>query len=183
VGSHIDSFFPRSVPQDPEIVLRRLNEVFGALQPEISAIRAWRRLSHESGDWWTVLVEAEPDQPMSVEGEGPCGFIIRVYAGTVCFTNCDKFGLIAYPEYGIAQPLRHVFRSVASALGAPGPFAVASGGYGETDRACDLAYYEAAPFERVCDRLEEDNGPPVRSWEDLEAGRGTWYLGGQVNST
>jgi hypothetical protein len=175
--SHIDGFFPRTVQQDPDIVRQRLNELFTALHQDVAAIRAYGRFSQGLKDWFVCLVQSGPDRPMEIEGEGPYGFGINVYDRTVRFTSAERFGAIAYPEFGIAQPLRRVFRRVASALGTPGPFAVVSAGYGETDKACDRAYYQGATLEQVCECLEEINGPPVRSWEGLEAGQRAWYLG------
>ena len=56
-----------------------------------------------------------------------------------------------------------------------GKLAVAAGGFGDTDRAGDLAM-AGAGFPEVCGSLAAIIGPPARSWEALEAGSGGWYL-------
>ena len=80
-----------------------------------------------------------------------------------------------HPDLGIHLALRKVFEGVAAAFGARGRLAVAAGGFGDTDKAGEIAI-SAADFAQVCACLEAVIGTPARSWESLEAGTGAWFL-------
>jgi len=172
VGSHIDAYFPHSVERSPEAVGRRLAEAFGDRHDDLAIIRERGRFSSGRGDWWLFL-----DEDGTVRGEGPSGFLIAVYPCVAEFTSLERFGAVERAEQGIHGALRRVFEAVAAAFGAGGRLAVASGGYGDTDRARDLAA-AGRGFAEVCDCLPAVAGTPARSWEALEAGDAGWYLAG-----
>jgi hypothetical protein len=170
LGTHIDGYFPRTVERCAETIRTRLSEVFAGMTGDLMAIRNGGRFSATSRDWYVV----EGDE-RNIWGEGPSGFSINVYPRVVEFTCIERFGAIAGPEYGIPEALRRVFAAVAAGLGEGRPLAVAAGGFGDTDRAGDLAC-DGAAFTEVCASLEAVIGPPARRWKDLEAGTGDWYL-------
>ena len=170
MGTHIDGFFPYTVERSQEIVRLRLDAVFRDLTNEINAIRERGQFSSDSGGgWWLVN-----DQNF-INGEGPSGFCISVYPAVVQFTSVERFGAIECPDTGIHTALRRVFEAVAAGFGSPGQLAVAAGGFGDTDKAGDLAL-SGAGFIEVCACLEAVIGPPAWSWEGLQSGSGFWYL-------
>jgi hypothetical protein len=95
------------------------------------------------------------------------------------FTSLERFGAIERPDQGVHAALRRVFEAAASGFAAGGWLAVAAGGFGDTDRAGDLAL-AGAGFAEVCKCLEAVIGPPARSRGALEAGLGGWYLAPQT---
>jgi hypothetical protein len=172
VGSHIEAYFPHTVARSPEAVRKRLAQVFGDRQDDLTVIRERGRFSSGSGDWRLAV-----DEDGTVRGEGPSGFLITVYPAVIEFTSLERFGAVERPEQGIHAALRRVFEGVAAAFGAGGRLAVAAGGYGDTDRARDLAA-AGREFAEVCECLAHVAGVPARSWEALETGPAGWYLGG-----
>ena len=172
MGTHIDSFFPRTAEQSLEAVRARLDRAFSGLGDDLAAIRDRGRFSQDQGDWFLWNDEE------AIEGEGPGGFCIRVYSQLVMLTSVERFGAITHPDQGIHLALRRVIEVVSEELGGHGLLAVAAGGFGDTDEAGDLAL-SGAGFPEVCDCLQRVIGPPARSWEALQAGLGEWYLGAQ----
>jgi hypothetical protein len=173
VGSHIEVYFPHTVERASTAVRGRLANAFSDRQDDLALIQARGRFSADRADWRLFV-----DEDGTVLGEGPSGFQINVYPLVVEFTSSERFGAVERGEQGIQAALRRVFESVATAFGARGRLAVASGGYGDTDRARDLAV-AGHGFKEVCACLVSIAGDPARSWEALEAGAGGWYLAGQ----
>jgi hypothetical protein len=171
VGSHIEAYFPHAAEQSPDAVRERLAVALCDLQDTLALIRERGRFSSGCGDWLLWVDEAG-----NVHGKGPNGFLITVYPAVVEFTSLERSGAVERADQGIHLALRRVFESVAAAFGAGGRLAVASGGYGDTDRARDLAA-AGRGFKEVCDCLASVAGAPARSWEALEAGPAAWYLG------
>lgn len=156
IGTHIDAFFPHSVDPSPAGVRERLAAAFGDLKEDLDAIRERGRFSANCGEWWLVVEDG------IVNGEGPSGFSILVYPAVVEFTSMERFGAVEQPDLGIHLALRKVFEAVATTFGACGRLAVAAGGFGDTDKAGELAI-GGASFEQVCRCLEVVIGPPARS--------------------
>jgi hypothetical protein len=173
IGTHIDAFFPHSVEPSPEAVRKRVVAAFGNLKEDLEAIRVQGRFSPCCGEWWLVSEDG------IVSGEGPSGFFITVYPSVVEFTSVERFGAVEQPDLGIHFALRRVFEAVAFEFGARGRLAVVAGGFGDTDKAGQLAI-GGAGFAEVCGCLEVVIGAPARSWEALETGAGAWYLSGQA---
>ena len=169
MGSHIDAFFPHAVARSANAVRARLDAAVSELWPELALIRERERFSPGSGDWSLWSDEG------TITGEGPSGLSISVHSTVAELTSVEHFGAVQWPDQGIHGALRRVFEGVAAAFGAAGRLAVASGGYGGTDRAADLAL-AGAGFAEVCGCLEAVAGPPARSWAVLEAGKCGWYL-------
>ena len=169
VGTHIDCFFPHAVERTLEAVRARLDAAVSKLGDELAAIRNRGRFS-AAGEGWSLW-----EDEGTITGEGPSGLSISVYPAVAEFTSVERFGAVERPDQGIHTALRRVFEAVAAGFGAGGRLAVAAGGFGDTDRAGDLAL-AGAGFAEVCECLESAIGPPARSWEALEAGAGSWYL-------
>jgi hypothetical protein len=169
IGTHISAFFLHSVEPSAEAVRERLIRTFGDLKQDLDAIRERGRFSTGCADWWLI------EDDGIVSGEGPSGFSIAVYRDVVEFTSLERFGAIEQPALGIHMQLRRVFEVVAAAFGARGRLAVVAGGFGDTDKAGELAI-GGAGFADVCGGLQLAIGIPARSWEELEAGEGAWYL-------
>lgn len=169
MGSHIDAFFPHAVERSPEAVRAKLDAALSGLEADLALIRDLGRFSVGGGGWSLWSDEG------TVTGEGPSGFRIRVYPAVVELTSLERFGAVERPDQGIHAALRRVFEAVAAAFGGGDRLAVASGGYGDTDRAADLAL-AGAGFAEVCVCLEAVAGSPARSWAVLEVGERGWYL-------
>jgi hypothetical protein len=170
MGTHIDGFFPHAIERSPDFVRTRLAVTLGGLGDDLAIIRERGRSSAGGGDWSLLR-----DDDGTVFGEGPSGFSIWAYPMVVEFTSVERFGAIQHRDQGIQDALRRVFEAVAAGFGGVGWFAVAAGGFGDTDEAGDLAL-AGARFVEICACLTAKVGPPVRSWEALEAGRGQWFL-------
>lgn len=169
MGTSIKAYFPHGTEQSPEAVRERLAVALSDQQIALALIRERGRFSTHRGDWRLWVKESG-----SVCGEGPNGFLINVYSAVVEFTSLERFGAVALADQGVHVALRQVFQSVAAAFSAD-RLAVAAGGYGDTDRASDLAA-AGSGFKELCESLERVVGPPARSWEALEAGAARWYL-------
>lgn len=169
MGTVTNGFFPHSVERLPEAIRARLENALGGLSDEMDAISNHGRFSAGEEGWSFWCEEG------TVTGEGPCGFSISVYVGVVRLTSVERFGAIERPDQGIHVALRTAFETVAAAFGGSGLLAVAAGGFGDTDRADDIAL-AGGKFADVCKCLEGAIGPPARSWSELEAGEGNWYL-------
>ena len=176
MGTHIESYFPRAVEPTLGAVLAQLSQVFTQLEPDLAAIRQRGGFSQGTAPWSLFQTDT------GIDGEGPCGFSILVFPQVVEFTSIERFGTLESREHGIHESLRRVFEVVAASLGSSGEFAVAAGGFGDTDHACALAA-DGASFGEVRDRLEARLGPPARSWRELETGPGLWLLRGPTLST
>jgi hypothetical protein len=176
MGTHIDAFFPHCIELSPVVVQEWLAALFGGLQDDLATIRERGRFSPGAGDWWIV---ADGD---TLYGEGSSGFSIRVYSAVIEFTSVERFGALEYPDWGTHVALRRVFEVVAAGFGGGGRLAVAAGGFGDTDRAGDVAF-NGGEFADVCRCLEAVIGAPARSWEALEAGSGAWYLSDVASSS
>jgi hypothetical protein len=155
VGTHIDSFFPRAVERSVDEALARLSSVFDGLTDDLAVIRERGRFSTDRSEWSLVEDNGE------ISGEGPSGFLITIYSQVVKFTSVERFGAMENPDFGIQEPLQHVFAAVARSLGT-GVLAVSAGGFGDTDHASDLAA-QGQSFANVCRRLKSVIGPPVRA--------------------
>jgi hypothetical protein len=169
MGTHIDGFFPHTVERSLNAVRARLDAALSGLGQDLAAIRGRGRFSAGGGGWSLWYDEG------AVTGQGPNGLSISVYPAVAEFTSLERFGAIERPDQGVHAALRRVFEAVASEFGGGGRLAVAAGGFGDTDRAGDLAL-AGAGFAEVCGCLEAVIGLPVRQWEALEVGLGGWYL-------
>jgi hypothetical protein len=175
MGTHIDCFFPRTVDRSIDVLLARLLAVFGQLSNDLALIRERGRFSREKGEWRLVADGAK------ITGEGPSGFSISVYSRVIKFTSVERFSALEYPDLGIQESLHRVFEAVAFSLGRNGELAVAAGGFGDTDKAHEIAA-QGRSFEEVCQTLEVEIGAPARNWEELESELGQWYLASPAES-
>ena len=107
----------------------RLDAALSGLEADLALIRDLGRFSAGGGGWSLWSEEG------TVTGEGPSGFRIRVYPAVVELTSLERFGAVERPDQGIHTAIRRVFEAMAAAFGGGGRLAVASGGYGDTDRA------------------------------------------------
>jgi hypothetical protein len=173
MGTHIDGFLPYATDRSLEAVGKLLNAVFDGLQSDLALIRERGRFSKQTVNWWLTSDES------TLTGEGPCGFSIVVYPMVIAFTSVERFGAIEHPDLGIHTSLRRVFETTAMSFGANDRLAVAAGGFGDTDRAADIAA-GAGRFADVCGCLETVIGPPALTWDALETGAGNWYWRGHM---
>ncbi len=169
MGSHISVFFPHAVERSPDAVGARLDLALSGLQADLALIRDRGRFSTGIGGWNLRFEDA------TVTGAGPSGLSILVFPTVVELTSLERFGAVERPDQGIHTALRRIFEKLAAAFGAGGQLAVAAGGYGDTDRASDLAR-AGAGFAEVCGCLQKVVGPPAPHWSVLELGLCRWYL-------
>lgn len=174
MGTHIECFFPHAVVRSIDSVHARLDATFARLGDDLLTIRERGRFSNQDARW--SFWESDDE---GISGEGACGFDIDVFRAVVLFTSLERFSAIQLGEQGISAALRRVLEAVAGAFDASGHLAVAGGGFGDTDGACELAMHGAG-FAEICRCLEAAIGPPARSWEALEADLGDWYLSDSV---
>jgi hypothetical protein len=177
VGSHIDCFFARGAEQSPADLRTALDSLMTEHCEDVQILTERGRFSRGSGSWHLDLVRAAGGEPDFISGEGPAGFSIDVYCRVVRVGSAERFSALYDEGMGVALALRRTLCSVARRLGGSPRIAVAAGGYGDTDRAADLAYYEGGPFEEVVAMLEKVAGPPARTWDELARGEHKWYLG------
>lgn len=169
MGTHIDAFFPHAIERSPEVVRARLHMALNSLEAGPARIRERGRFSAGSGDWSLLYDEG------TITGEGPAGLSISVYPAVVKFTSVERFSSVERPDQGTTHALRREFEVTAAAFSSAGRLAVATGGFGDTDQAADLAH-AGTVFTDVCGCLEAVLGPPARSWKELESGSHGWYL-------
>ena len=121
-----------------------------------------------------IVSDGDPDYLL---GEGSAGFGLDVYQRVICFTSIERYFALYEESLGVAMALRRILGSAARLLSSATRIAVAAGGFGDTDAAHDLAYYQGATFDEVAAKLEEVAGPPARTWDELARRERTWYLG------
>jgi hypothetical protein len=169
--------FARGVEACPDAVRRVLEDLSDELRHEIQAIAERGRFSKGCGAWRLERAWVPDGEPEYLTGEGPAGLSIDVYRRVVLVTCDERFHTLYDDSLGLAIPLRSVLCSFALKLGASPRIAVAAGGFGDTDRANDLAYYKDGSFEEVCACLAEVIGPPAGTWAELAHGVRGWYSG------
>lgn len=175
MGTSIDCFFARERKSDAGEIEAALRALSVERADDIRAIQTGGRFSTWDGEWWVHPVESSDGDPASIEGEGTAGFHIQICSRVVRFGSIERFRSIY--DSDIAISLRRVITAVSLRLGTSSRIAVAAAGFGDTDRAGDVAYYGAASFDQVCEALEEVAGPPARTWSELAEDRHRWYLG------
>jgi hypothetical protein len=177
VGSSIYCFFTRGAEQSPADLQSALDRLMSEHREDVQVLMERGRFSAGGDRWHLDLDRPDGGKPESIFGEGPAGLSINVYCQVVLVHSAERFCALYDEGMGVGSALRRLLCTTARCLGASPRIAVAAGGYGETDRADDLAYYKGGPFEEVVAMLEEDAGPPARTWDELARGQHGWYLG------
>lgn len=176
MGSSIYCFFARGAERSAAGLRTALDDLMAEHHEDVRAVRERGRFSQGGGGWYLTRDHQDGD-PDCLSGEGPAGLSIAVYRQVILVGSAERFGAVYGGGLGIAPALRRILDSMARRLGATHQVALAAGGYGDTDRAADLAYYEGGSFQAVVAMLEEVAGPPARSWDELAGGDHRWYLG------
>lgn len=154
-----------------------IDDLLAEHREDIRILRERGRFSQGDGSLHLALDRPGDGEPDYIWGEGPAGLMMDVYQRVILIRSMERFRALFDESLGVASALRRILGSTARRLCAAPRIAVAAGGFGITDRATDLAYYEGAPFEGVVAMLEEVAGPPARTWEELARDQYHWYLG------
>jgi hypothetical protein len=176
VGSSIYCFFARGSERNAAELRTTLDDLMAEHHEDVRVVRERGRFS-EGGGGWHLTQDRQGGEHDCLSGEGPAGFSIEVYRQVIRVGSAERFGAVYDVGSGVAPALRHILSSMARRLGASHQVAVAAAGYGDTDRAGDVAYYEGASFQAVVAMLVKVAGPPARSWDELAGGNHRWYLG------
>jgi hypothetical protein len=176
MGTSIYCFFAHQAEWEPAALQQHLDALCAPLASDLDALRQYRRFSDDSGTWsiwpWDTTTGC-------LAGDGPAGLGIYLYQRVVCLTSAARFSAL-YRDDGVAMPLRRLLCSLAVSFASARLIAVAAAGFGNTDRASDVAYYNNGSFDDVCRELHRAAGDPTDDWALL--GDNCWYLGAPVVS-
>ena len=167
MGTSIDVLFPRDCSLLPAQITSRLTSCFCRLENDLTLIRAHAWYSGDWGGWNIEHIAEHEGEPAYLFSEGPFGFAINVYANVICLDHSERFGRLHYSDSPVAASLQHVISAIVTELSGAVPFAAVAGGMGDSDRAVDLAYYDAADFNTVVESLREKLGEPATTWDAL----------------
>ena len=178
MGTAIHCFFARGADQGMADLQTAIDGLMAEHREEIRHLRERGRFSQGEGSLHLALDRPGDGDPEYIWGEGPAGLMMDVYQRVIFLRSMERFRALFDESMGVALALRRILGSAARRLSAAPRIAVAAGGFGDTDRAVDLAYYEGAPFDGIVAMLEEVAGPPALTWDELARDQYRWYLGG-----
>lgn len=176
MGTSIDCIFAREVSKDIEKIETILDSSFTGYGKEIETISEKGYFSKYVNLSWNVFaIEEEVEEPAYIQAEGPLGFSIYIYETIVVVSSPERFFALHADSPGIGSELVVLFKAIAALLGKGRLFAFAAGGFGDSDQAIDLAYYQGVSFEEACGVLHKNFGAPAKTWPELSYK--SWFLG------
>jgi hypothetical protein len=167
MGTSIDVLFPRDHSLLSVQITSRLTSCFGRLENDLTLIRSHAWYSGDCGPWNVEHIAEHDGEPAYLFSEGPFGFDISVYANVMCLGHAERFRRLHYSDSPVAASLQHIISAIVTELSGAVPFAAVAGGMGDSDRAVDLAYYDAADFDAVVESLHQTLGEPSATWDAL----------------
>jgi hypothetical protein len=177
MGTSIVVLFTRDLSLPIDAFSTRLSRAFDELASELAKVKQHAWYSCEPGSWDVIFVPEHGGEPPYLTTEGPYGFSVDIYDNVVCLGSAERFEHLRSPDSPVATPLQRVIHSVVTYLSPYRTvFATVAGGMGDSDRPVDLAYYNAATFNDVCNCLRQTLGEPATSWYGLNQDGVCWGL-------
>lgn len=174
MGSSIKCIIPKEKEYSLEETQQKLNDVFKRLKAEFLHLEQYGNFTKNTiGNWSLILIPAELDQPEYITGEDS-SFDIYIYKKVVLIGCTERFSGLYFQEKNISEQLIKIITEIAKEFSDSDKIMIGSGGMGETDQVIDMAYYENADFDQICNKMIEQNGMPAKEFNELYDK--SWYL-------
>lgn len=174
MGSSIKCIIPKEKEYSLEGIQQKLNDVFEKLKAEFLHLKQFGHFTKsENGNWFVILVPAQLNEPKYITGESD-SFRIDIYKNVVLIGCIESFSGLYDNERNISDQLFKIITGIAKEFSDSNKIMIGVGGTGEIDNVIDMAYYENADFDQICNKMIELNGIPARSLIELRDK--SWYL-------
>lgn len=174
MGSSIKCIIPKEKEYSLEVTKQKLNDVFKSLKAEFLHLEEYGNFTNNTiGNWSLILIPAELNQPEYITGENN-GCDIYIYKKVVLIGYTERFSGLYFQEKAISEQLIKIITQIAKEFSDSDKIIIASGGMDETDHVIDMAYYENADFDQICNKMIELNGMPAKELNELYDK--SWYL-------
>lgn len=101
-------------------------------------------------------------------------FDISIYKNVVLIGCIERFGSLHFEEKNISEQLIKIMTELSEEFSSSNRLLIGCKGTREMDEVVDLAYYNHADFNQICNKMIELNGVPARTLNDLK--EKSWYL-------
>ena len=174
MGTSIDCVIPKEQNLSAAQVSQKLHEVFESVEPELLYLSQQGQFTgnYKKGDWSVDLIPVRGNEPPYITGESG-SFTIDVYAQTIFIGSMERFGQLYLAESTIALQLQKVLFTISKTFSVTEEVLLAVGD-GDTAHIRDMAYYQAANFTQLCQKMTELHGAPAATFTELHDR--LWYL-------
>ncbi len=174
MSSHIDCVIPKEKDYSVSEIKEKLKNVFLRREADFKHIERYgKNTQHTNGEWWVKYIPSKNNEPEYITGEGD-GFSINFYKKTIHISNPERFSSLYDTDHGISQSLFRILTEISNEFQSTDKILIGAGGFGATDPILDMAYYDGADFELICEKMMELNGIPANSLTELKDK--SWYL-------
>lgn len=174
MGTSIDCIIPKEKEYSLEEIKQKLNDVFKSLKAEFLHLEQFGYYTkNESRSWFVILVPAQLNEPEYITGESD-SFRIDIYKNVVIIGCMERFSGFYDVQRNVSEQLFKIITEITKIFNDSNKILIGAGGMGITDHVIDMAYYENADFDQICNKMAELNGSPARSLEELRDK--SWYL-------
>jgi hypothetical protein len=174
MGSSINCIIPKEENYSVEEIKEKLNNVFSRLKTELLHLRKFSDFPENvEGSWFVILIPEGLNEPEYIMAEGG-SFDISIYKNVVLIGCIERFSSLYFEEKNLSEQLFKIITELSKEFSSSDRLLIGCKGNGETDEIIDLAYYNHADFNQICDKMIELNGDPARTLNDLKTK--SWYL-------
>jgi hypothetical protein len=172
MGTSIDCIIPKEKDYTIEQITIKLNNVFSNLKQELLHLEKFGSFPNENNNWILNVIPASLNEPEYISGETG-SFSIDIYKKVVVFSSIERFSSLYLDEMNISKQLFIIINEMSNVFRSTKDLLIGQGGLGETDIIIDLAFYENADFNEVCNKMKELNGKPTNILSELK--EEPWY--------
>lgn len=173
MGSSIKCIIPKEREYSLTEIQQKLNDVFKRLKAEFFHLEQYSNFTKNvTGNWFVNLISAEVNAPEYIYGEGD-SFDISIYKNVVVISCVERFSSLYDTDRNASEQLFKIIIEIAKEFSDSDKILIGSGGTGETDHVIDMAYYENAEFDQICNKMIELNGVPAKRLNELQDK--SWY--------
>jgi len=174
MGTHIDCIIPKENEYSAEQLKEKLKKVFEENKSEYLHLEKYGAFAKDvNGNWSISYIPSENGNPEHITGEDD-GFTIAIYEKVIHIGCLERFSSLYQSEKNSSKELYKIITELSKEFRASDEILIAAGGFGETDQIIDMAFYESADFEQLCEKMTELNGIPASDLSELNIK--SWYL-------
>ncbi|KIC01290.1 hypothetical protein OA88_14380 [Flavobacterium sp. JRM] len=174
MGSSINCIIPKEENYSIEEIKQKLNNVFSRLKIELLHLKKYSDFPENVDEsWFLILIPGGLNEPEYIMGEGG-SFDIFIYKNVVLIGCIERFGSLHFEEKNISEQLIKIMTELSEEFSSSNRLLIGCKGTREMDEVVDLAYYNHADFNQICNKMIELNGVPARNLNDLK--EKPWYL-------
>jgi len=166
MGTSIECFIPKEKDYSTEQIQKKFKAIYENLSSEFLQVEInGEFIRQTNGNWWIQSVKSE-HEPEYILGEGD-GFELKVYKNVVVLSCIERIGSFYREDRNISSNVYRIFSALANEFRDSNLMLIAPGGVGDTDKIGDMAYYDNANFEELCQKMRELHGEPTKELNQL----------------